>query len=453
MKKSFWIGLITGLIISLVIGCAVLSVNVLINGNGAGARNAEETVRRTVEEKLKNSDKDKSDDKKGDEKADKDKEETAKVDEDETTAREPGSSDGYVLEDSKVTEKIMLLEDYIDNYYVEGVDNEQIEEGIYEGIMDSLGDPYAAYYSAEDYKDLMESTEGKYGGVGAYLQYDTTVLYPKVTGFISGSPSESSDLRVGDYIVKVDGVSIFDMDLSESVALIRGEEGTTVTLSVVRQATGDEFEVTLERKIIESPTVEYKMLDDKIAYIQIKEFDLVTSEQFAEALANAKGAKMKGLIIDLRGNPGGSVAAVGEIGRMILPKGLVVYMEDKYGHREEIECDGKHELDVPLVVLVDGNSASASEILAGAVKDYGIGTIMGTTTYGKGIVQSVIGLGDGSAIKMTVSHYYTPLGNDIHKLGIEPDVEVKFDYDAYLEDQDNDNQLDEAVKYLKKEIK
>jgi carboxyl-terminal processing protease len=175
----------------------------------------------------------------------------------------------------------------------------------------------------------------------------------------------------------------------------------------------------------------------------------VTINQFAEALAEARADNMESLIIDLRSNPGGSLKAAVEIGNMLLPAGNVVYTEDKYGNRTEYTSDGKHELDVPLVVLINKNSASASEILAGAIKDYKKGTLMGTTTFGKGIVQQLFSLSDGSAVKLTVSHYYTPNGNDIHKVGIKPDVEVKFDSEAYLKDG-SDNQLDAAIEYLSK---
>ena len=188
-----------------------------------------------------------------------------------------------------------------------------------------------------------------------------------------------------------------------------------------------------------------------MAYIQIQEFDDVTLDQFTEALDNARSEGREGLIIDLRGNPGGNLSTVCDICRELLPKGLIVYTEDKYGNREEYSCDGTNPLEVPLVVLVDGNSASASEIMSGAVKDYGIGTLVGTTTYGKGIVQRIMQLTDNSAVKLTVSKYYTPKGNNIHKIGIEPDVEVEFDAQAYVEDG-TDNQLNKAMEVLQEKM-
>lgn len=193
------------------------------------------------------------------------------------------------------------------------------------------------------------------------------------------------------------------------------------------------------------------MLDSNIAYIQIAQFEDVTGDQFTEQIAKAREDGMKALILDLRNNPGGTLTSVIEVARQILPKGLIVYTEDKNGERDEYKCDGSHELEVPLVVLVNENSASASEILSGAIKDYGIGTLLGTTTFGKGIVQKVFGITDGSAVKLTISHYYTPNGNDIHGVGIEPDETLDLDVDQYLKNG-TDNQLERATEILEGEI-
>lgn len=193
------------------------------------------------------------------------------------------------------------------------------------------------------------------------------------------------------------------------------------------------------------------MLDSNIAYIQIAQFEDVTGDQFTEQIAKAREDGMKALILDLRNNPGGTLTSVIEVARQLLPKGLIVYTEDKNGERDEYKCDGSHELEVPMVVLVNENSASASEILSGAIKDYGIGTLLGTTTFGKGIVQKVFGITDGSAVKLTISHYYTPNGNDIHGVGIEPDETLDLDVDQYLKNG-TDNQLERATEILEGEI-
>ena len=346
--------------------------------------------------------------------------------------------------------KIDQLEKYIRAYYYEDVDEEDLENGLYYGIMNGVGDPYTVYYSPEEYKDMTASWNGNYEGVGAYLKMDTDVGYAQIESFIEGgSAKECGELNVGDYVVAVDGIEMYGKTLNEVVSYIRGEEGTYVTLTV--EGASGKHDVTLERRKIDTPTVEYSEKDNGIWYIKISEFDAITTSQFKDAIDAARAAGMKGLIIDLRGNPGGNLDVVVDICREILPQGLIVYTEDKYGNRNEFSCDGKNEIDVPLAVLIDGGSASASEIMAGAIKDYGIGTLIGTTTYGKGIVQSILPLGDGSAIKITTSKYYTPNGNNIHKIGIDPDEEVTFDSEKYLEDE-TDNQLDYAMDYLKDKI-
>ena len=343
--------------------------------------------------------------------------------------------------------KMMAIEDVIKHYYLEDVSKEELENGIYSGMVNSLEDPYSAYYSVEDLKEMQQDVEGVYSGIGAYVALDVTTTLPMISGVIEGTPAEEVDLRAGDIIYMVDGTTTQGMDTDEVVKLIRGEEGTTVHLTLVRESASDYIEVDVERRKVETPTVNYEMMENNIAYIQITEFDKVTSDQFAEALAVCKGSGMEAMVLDLRSNPGGSLDVVCDISRKILPKGLIVYTEDKYGEREEFTCDGQNELTIPMVVLVNGYSASASEILSGAIKDYGIGTIMGTTTFGKGIVQRVIGLSDGSALKLTISTYYTPKGNNIHGVGVEPDVVVEFDSDAYY-NEDVDNQLNAAIDYL-----
>lgn len=357
-------------------------------------------------------------------------------------------------EDSAVNaqtiKKLQLLEDTVkENFYLSEVTNEQLEDGMYRGLMEALDDPYSEYYTAEELNELTEQTQGIYYGIGAYVSMDSDTNLPKISGVIEGAPAADVDLRANDIIYEVDGVSTAGKTLTESVSMIRGEAGTTVDLTIVRQGAGDYLHVTVERAKVESPTVKYEMLDDNMAYIQIVEFDDVTIDQFTDALATVKGSDMKGLILDLRGNPA-ELDAVVQIARKLLPEGMIVYTEDKAGKRTEYTCDGKTPLEVPLVVLVDMNSASASEILAGAIQDYGIGTLVGTTTFGKGIVQQIMPFTDGSAIKITISAYYTPNGRNIHGTGIEPDVECEFDGDAYYNsDTPVDNQLEKAKEVLK----
>lgn len=360
-----------------------------------------------------------------------------------------GTADSVVNEDTE--EKLAAIEDVIEEYYYQDadIDVDAMTEGMYAGLVNSLGDPYSVYYTEEEWNDLMQETEGVYYGIGAYLMIDPNTGLGKISGVIENTPAQEAGLRADDLLYLVDGVSTMGMELSEIVSMVKGEEGTTVHLTIYREGESDYLEIDVERRKIESPTVSYEMLEDNIGYIQITEFDEVTTDQFIEAMAVIKGSNARGLILDLRGNPGGSLNVVVDIAREILPKGLIVYTEDKYGQRDEYTCDGRKELDMPLVVLVNGNSASASEILAGAIKDYKKGTLVGTTTFGKGIVQRVLPLTDGTALKLTISAYYTPNGNNIHGVGIEPDVVCEFDGDAYYEDG-VDNQLDAAVQEIKK---
>ena len=358
-------------------------------------------------------------------------------------------------EDSAITpntvSKLQALEMIIDQLYSLGeVDAEKLETGIYKGMISALEDPYSEYYTAEELDNLMEQAEGIYYGIGVYISQDAATSLPKVSGVIAGTPAEAAQLRENDLIYEVDGVSTYGLSLDETVVMIKGEEGTEVVLTIYREGESDYLKIPVTRAKVESPTVVFEMLDETTAYIEIIEFDDVTLDQFTEAMAMARGSGMEGLIIDLRSNPGGNLDTVVEIARMLLPEGLIVYTEDKYGERVEYTCDGTRELEVPLVVLIDMNSASAAEILAGAVQDYGIGTLVGTTTFGKGIVQQVLPFNDGSAMKLTISSYFTPSGRNIHGVGIEPDVLCEFDSEAYYDEVNPvDNQLEKAKEVLK----
>ncbi len=355
---------------------------------------------------------------------------------------------------SNTISKLQALEQTIDTYYfLDEVSNEEMQDGIFKGMLESLGDPYSEYYTPEELAEMMEQSEGIYFGIGAYISLDTEKNLPKISGVMEGSPAEEADLRANDLIYEVGGVSTYGLTLTETVSMIKGEEGTEVTLTLIREGESDYLEITLTRRRVEAPTVEYSMLDGRIGYIQVTEFDSVTVNQFSEALYTVKNSAARGIILDLRGNPGGNLDAVVDMCNMILPEGMIVYTEDKYGNREEYTSDGEHELELPLVVLVDMNSASAAEIMAGAIKDHGIGTLVGTTTFGKGIVQQIMSFRDGSAVKLTISAYYTPNGNNIHGIGIEPDVLCEFDGEAYYGSEDHpDNQLEKAKEVLEELI-
>ncbi len=348
--------------------------------------------------------------------------------------------------------KLEVIEQAIsDYYYQEDVKAADMIDGMYQGVVASLGDPYSTYYTEDDLEELMEQTEGIYYGIGAYVGMDAQTGMAYISGVFEGTPAEEAGLRDGDVIYMVNEEPMQGLELSEIVGKIKGQEGTKVDLTIYREGEADYLQIPVERRKIESPTVKYELYDDKTGYIQITEFDEITVDQFAEAMAALREQGMEGLILDLRANPGGNLSAVVEIARQMLPEGLIVYTEDRDGNRTEYTCDGKNVFDMPLVVLINGYSASASEILAGAIKDYGIGELIGTTTFGKGIVQKVMSLSDGTALKLTVSTYFTPKGNNIHGIGVEPDEVYEFDGEEYYENG-YDNQLEYAKKVIGEKI-
>ena len=266
----------------------------------------------------------------------------------------------------------------------------------------------------------------------------------QVTGVQDDTPAAKAGIQADDRIVKIDGQTLEGLSLKDAVGLLKNSENDTVTLSIEREGEADLIETEVTKEKLAAIVADGKMLDDKIGYLAISEFTGLTPEQFQKVYQSLQDQGMERLIIDLRGNPGGLVTAVCDTLRQILPEGLIVYTEDKNGKREEYTCDGDTPISIPLVVLVNENTASAAEIFTGAVKDYGIGTIVGTTTFGKGIVQNTFQLSDGSVVKLTIAHYYTPLGNDIHKVGITPDVEVELPDDAT-----SDVQLEKALEVVK----
>ena len=335
---------------------------------------------------------------------------------------------GNALSDVKTVQKLNYLEELIDEEYLDEKDESSLREGLYAGLLAGLKDPYSTYYTAEQYKELNTSNEGSYVGIGAVLQKDDTGG-AKIIQLYEGGPGEQAGLKKGDVIKAVDGADVTDKETSDIASMVRDSEKASVMLTIQRENEEKTRDVKVEIRDVEIQMVSHEMLSVDTGYIRISEFSEVTSDQYKKAFADLKEQGMKKLVVDLRDNPGGLLTAVCGVLRQILPEGLIVYTEDKNGKREEETCDGKSELDMPLAVLVNGNSASASEIFAGAVKDYGIGTIVGTTTYGKGVVQTIQPLTDGSAVKITIAKYFTPKGNDINKKGITPDVEAELSGD------------------------
>ncbi len=358
------------------------------------------------------------------------------------------SSDTFRL-NYKATEKLKLIETMVRDHYLheDEITQEMLEDGMYKGMMESLGDPYSVYMNSQDFKSMMDTTRGSFGGVGMNLTQDEDTKQIKVYKVLPGTPAEKAGIEDEDILLKVDGEDVSGQDLDSVVLKVRGKEGSTVNLEFKRGDKEVSFDVV--RDIIDIETVEWRMEDEdnKIGYIYITEFDEVTYDQFMKALYDLQDQGMKSLILDLRDNPGGNVDTVCDIADELLPEGKIVYVVDKDGHTKNYNSDPEQAYTGPMVVLVDQYSASASEILTGALKDYDLATIVGKKTFGKGIVQSIYPLGDGSALKITVEDYYSPNGHNIHGVGIEPDVDVDLDVDKYKKDK-TDTQLEAAKKEL-----
>ncbi len=345
---------------------------------------------------------------------------------------------------SEVEGKLNAIDSVLESFYFGDVDDETAKDNIYKAYLSSYGDKYTMYYTADEYKALKESTNGKFYGIGAVCQLSGEGGVLLVDVYDNGAGYQAG-LRSGDRVVNVDGRDITGMELSSAVALIKGDKGTSVTLEVIRGT--ERLTFSAVRDAVEAKTVSYTLLDNNIGYLSISQFEEVTTKQFKAAVEDLQSQGMKGLVIDIRNNPGGLLDTVVGMLKYMLPDGLIVYTEDKQGNRKEYKGQDNDEFNLPLAVIVNGNSASASEIFAGAIQDYGKGTIIGTQTYGKGIVQTVKPLTDGSAIKFTIAKYFTPKGQDIHGKGVTPDMVVE-----YYTDADVDTQLDAAIKNVEAQI-
>ena len=354
------------------------------------------------------------------------------------------------ISEEDVEDKLDQINGLIENYYLyeDEIDEDALIDGIYSGYASALGDPYTEYYDKEETQALLETTSGEFSGIGATMSMGVDSGEITIVNVYKDSPADKAGLQEGDILYQVDDKETAGEDLDTVVSWIKGEQGTDVTLHVLRN--GEEIEATATRDIIEIQTVDYEMKDGQIGYIAVSEFDDVTYEQFKTALDDLEAQGIQGLVIDLRGNPGGNLSTVTDMLKLLLPEGTIVSTKDKYGNTEEITCDGSNEFTKPLAVLVNQYSASASEIFSGAIQDYGIGQIVGMTTYGKGVVQQLMDLGDGTYLKITIAEYYTPCGRSINGVGVEPDVEVEYEYDS--ENPEADNQLDRALEVVQGEI-
>ena len=356
-----------------------------------------------------------------------------------------------IWDDESVENKINDINALIDQYYYFDVDRDKQEEALYDGIMAGLDDPYSVYYTPDEYAELMEDTSGEYVGIGAVVTQNSDKLVSVVRP-IPGSPAEEAGLMAEDIVTEVDGTEIIDQELSLVVDMIRGKEGSEAHIKIYRPSTKEYMEFDVERRVVENVSVYSEMLDNNVGYIQVQQFYDNTADEFKTALDDLESQGAEGVIVDMRDNPGGLLTAVVDMCDYLMDGGTIVTTKDKNGNViSEYTATDEHSIDIPMVVLTNGNSASAAEIFSGAMKDTGIAKLVGTTTYGKGIVQSVIPLSDGSAVKITVAKYFTPNGTDIHKKGIEPDYEVELPdgrTNAVNLDRAVDTQLDKAEEVI-----
>lgn len=359
----------------------------------------------------------------------------------------------YYKDLQKTYNKVLSLKEFIEKNYYKPVDESKIEDGILKGLFQALEDPYSVYMTKSEFEDFMTHTKGTYGGIGVIMTPGEDGLITVVSP-IEDTPGERAGIKSGDKILKVNGKEVTADKLEEAVAMIKGEPGTKVTLTVYREGKEKPFDVEIVREEIRLKTVKSRMLENDIGYIRITMFDEQTAEDFKSHLKKLQQQQVKGLIIDLRNNPGGLLSECVKIADELLGKQVIVYTQDRAGNREYEYSDGR-KINIPYVVLVNKGSASASEILSGAVKDTKSGTLIGTTTFGKGLVQQVKALEDGTGFKLTTSQYFTPKGTYIHGKGIEPDIVIEMPEEKMergdMKDQE-DLQLQKGIEILKKKL-
>ena len=353
-----------------------------------------------------------------------------------------------------VVNKMDMLMRKLDEHYLENLDDQELFDGAFHGFVSAVGDKYTRYYDEKEYLEYRESSSGQYVGIGVTVRLAENGG-AEITSVIETGPAYEAGLKVGDIIVGADDQDLKSLELEEIVGLIKGEDGTKVLITYIDVQSGTIESVEVDRRTIDSRTVEFEWLEDGIGYIRIVSFDGVTTEQFKTALDELKSEGLEGLIVDLRDNPGGRMDVVQKVTNELVPAGIITYTEDKNGEREIYESTDEPFLNLPLAVIVNGNSASAAEIMAGAIQDREVGVLVGTTTYGKGIVQVTSAFEDETAIKVTMAKYYTPNGNYIHQIGIKPDIEIDLpngiEY-ALLTSREEDVQLQTALEAVKTQM-
>lgn len=363
---------------------------------------------------------------------------------------------GFLDKYQTVVKKLATIEAVLDEYYVGDIDTYKLQEGIYKGFISGVGDAYTTYYTQKEYSAFKEESSGVYNGIGISMMLESEDNSICVMKVFEGSPAEEAGIMPNDRIINVAGKNLSGSDYGIVSSLVAGgEKGTYVSITVFRPSENKNYEFSVRRDDIEYPTVNFRMLDDELAYIQITKFEELTHDQFVKALNKSKEENAKGIVLDLRDNPGGLLRIAKEIVDELVPEGIIVSTKDKNGKGNEYYADDKY-IDTPMVVLINGNSASASEVVSGALKDYGRAKLVGETSFGKGIVQTVVPLSDGSAIKLTTSQYFTPSGVCIQGIGIEPDIKVELPVDKLLRKvkltDAEDDQLQAAMTALREAL-
>ncbi|MEA3422460.1 MAG: S41 family peptidase [Bacillota bacterium] len=344
-------------------------------------------------------------------------------------------------------DKLLYLEEYIDDNYYKDTEEVDFDDFVIKGLFEALEDPYSTYMTTEEYQKFVEINTGTYSGIGVIVT-ESEDGYIEVVSPIDGTPGQAAGLKPGDRIIKVDGIDVTTRKIDYVVTLIKGEEGTSVTLTIDSDDDGI-FDVDITRARIVTKSVTSEVLEDSVGYIRINIFDDKSYNEFKENINGLLESNVESLIIDVRSNPGGSLNEVIKIADLLLGEQIIVYTEDREGNRE-IERSDKNKINVPIAVLTNGGSASASEILTAAVQDTNSGVVIGDTTFGKGLVQLSVPLKDGSAFKLTVSEYYTPNGVNIHGVGIKPNYDVEYiESKGYIVDEENDGVLEFATDYIK----
>ena len=337
-------------------------------------------------------------------------------------------------------DKLLGLENVIESEYYQKVSEEDLIDGALKGLFEGLNDPYSQYYTSDEFQTLKEQTSGSFVGIGVYIGVNSENDKITIISPIEGSPAQKSGIKSGDVVVKVNGKSIESKTVDEVIKQIKGKENTTVSLTVERDGKEIDFDIT--RKTIVTKSVSSEVKEDNIGYLRITSFDENTYKEFKENLSNLKEKEIKGLVIDLRDNPGGLLDVCVDIADDLIGEGTIVYTKDNSGKKEYYKSD-KNELDMPMAVLINGGSASASEILTAALVDNNKAVAIGETSFGKGLVQSVKGLKDGTGYKLTTAQYFTPNDNYINGKGITPKIQEK----------DKNKQLKLAIEYIQEEIK